>query len=371
MTNERDRRWMQYALELARRGQGAVEPNPMVGCVIAAGDELIAEGWHERFGEAHAEINALANAGNAELTEATLYVTLEPCAHHGKTPPCSQAVIEAGVKRVVIAMQDPFEQVNGRGVDQLRQAGLEVITGVAQREAEALNAPFIMRQLHHRPWIIGKWAMTLDGKIATRTGSSQWISNEKSRAIVHQIRGRVDAVIVGQQTAFLDDPLLNARPAGKRTATRIVVARCPRIPLDSQLVQTARQQPVLITAGPQADADHIHALSQHGVEILTFENDDNILSELMLELGRRDFTNVLVEGGAELLGGCLDQHLMDEVHVFIAPKLVGSSDAPSPIGGQGIVEMQDALNLTNLSVERLDGDIHISGFVSREDSRNV
>ena len=371
MTSDSDRRWMQYALDLARRGQGAVEPNPMVGCAIVVNDELIAEGWHERFGGPHAEVNALAACQKEDLTGATLYVTLEPCAHHGKTPPCSQALIESGIKRVVIAMQDPFPQVDGRGIEQLREAGIEVITGVAQQEAELLNAPFVMQQLHHRPWVIGKWAMTLDGKIATHTGSSQWVSNEKSRAIVHQIRGRMDAIVVGHQTALADNPSLNARPAGPRMATRIVVARTPALPLDSHLVSTAKQQPVIVTAGPEADPTHLENLRAHGVEILTFENEDEIVRGLLRDLAGRDFTNVLIEGGAALLGACLDQNLVDEVHVFVAPKLVGAQTAPSPIGGTGIERMQDALPLKNQNVQILEEDIYISGIVSHIKSPNV
>ena len=371
MTSESDLRWMQYALDIARRGQGAVEPNPMVGCVIVVNDKLIAEGWHEGFGRSHAEINALASCQGTDLTAATLYVTLEPCAHHGKTPPCSQAVIESGIKRVVIAMQDPFPEVDGQGIEQLRKAGVEVVFGVAQQEAEILNAPFVMLQRHHRPWVIGKWAMTLDGKIATHTGSSQWISNEKSRAIVHQIRGRVDAVIIGHQTALADNPLLNARPPGPRMATRIVVARTPALKLDSNLVATANQQPVIVTAGPEADTNHLDDLRKHHVEVLTYEHAETILSELLRELAHRKFTNVLIEGGAALLGSCMDQNLIDEAHVFIAPKMVGAKKAPSPIAGTGIESMQDALNLKNQTVDIIDNDIYISGIVCHDKSPNV
>ena len=371
MTSKTDQRWMQYALEIARRGLGAVEPNPMVGCVIVANDQLVAEGWHEQFGQAHAEVIALAKAGRADLSEATLYVTLEPCAHQGKTPPCTQAVIAAGIKRVVIAMQDPFPQVDGQGIAQMREAGIEVIIGIAQQQAELLNAPYIKRQAEHRPWVIGKWAMTLDGKIATHAGSSQWISNEKSRAIVHQLRGRVDAVIVGHGTALADNPKLDARPPGPRNATRIVVARNPAIDPDSHLVATAHQLPVIITAGPEADTAYLDDLRKRSVEVLCFDDPENILSELLLELGRRDFTNVLIEGGAGLLGTCMDQNLIDEVHVFIAPKLVGANAAPSPVGGVGIENMQDALQLKNQRVEMIDGDIYISGIVRQDISPDV
>ena len=195
-SDDADLQWMRHAIDVARRGQGAVEPNPMVGCVLIKDGQLLAEGWHEAFGQAHAEVNALKQVSGQDLSDVTMYVTLEPCSHQGKTPPCSQTVVQSGIQRVVIAMQDPFPEVDGSGITQLKEAGIEVTVGVANTEAQQLNAPYIMKQTQHRPWIIGKWAMTLDGKIATRSGSSQWISNEQSRAIVHDLRGRVDAVMV-------------------------------------------------------------------------------------------------------------------------------------------------------------------------------
>ena len=205
------------ALELAARGQGAVEPNPMVGCVVAQGAEIIGEGWHRRFGQAHAEVEALQMAGN-RAAGATLYVTLEPCCHQGKTPPCTEAVAASGVRRVVIALRDPFPQVQGGGIAAFQAAGLTVEVGLLGAEAARLNAPYLKLVETGRPWIIAKWAMTLDGKIATHTGESRWISNPRSREIVHALRGRVDAVMIGRGTAERDNPLLTARPAGPRTA---------------------------------------------------------------------------------------------------------------------------------------------------------
>ncbi len=371
MTSEIDLRWMQYALEIAHRGQGAVEPNPMVGCVIVKDEQIIAEGWHEQYGQAHAEVNALTQIASQDLTDATLYVTLEPCSHHGKTSPCSQAVIESGIKRVVVAMRDPFPEVDGRGISQLEDAGIEVTVGVAEDDAKQLNAPYLLSQTEKRPWVIGKWAMTLDGKIATHKGSSQWISSKRSREIVHQIRGRVDGIVVGHQTALVDNPLLTARPTGIRKATRIVVACNPNLSMDSQLVQSAADQPVIVTAGPDANPGYLQELRQHGVEVLTFSSNDSILTELLGELGRRHYTNLLVEGGAGLLGTCFDQHLLDEAHIFIAPKFVGSADAPTPIGGQGIEQMSDAIELTQRKVESIDDDIYISGIVSHRNSLDV
>src|SRR5437764_12544149 len=216
---ETDGQWMRRALELAERGRGYVEPNPLVGAVVVRDGRLVGAGWHQRYGQAHAEVNALAAAGEA-ARGATLYVTLEPCCHVGKTPPCTDAVIRAGVARVVAAMSDPFPQVAGRGAELLRQAGLAVEVGPCEAEARRLNAPYLKLLARGRPYVHAKWAMTLDGKIATRSGDSKWISNRASRQVVHDLRGRVDGIVVGAGTALADDPQLTARPPGPRTAVR-------------------------------------------------------------------------------------------------------------------------------------------------------
>src|SRR5262245_18558580 len=240
-----DERWMRLALNLARRGQGFVEPNPMVGAVVVRDGEKIAEGWHQRFGEAHAEVNALVQAGDA-TRGATLYVTLEPCCHRGKTPPCTDAVIQAGISRVFAAMADPFPQVAGGGIAKLRAAGIAVDVGVLEAEARALNAPYLTLLLKQRPYVHAKWGVPLDGKLATRTGQSKWISGEESRRRVHELRGRMDAIIVGAGTVRADDPLLTARPPGPRTAVRVVLTRRGEVPPGCQLLRTAREIPVLV-----------------------------------------------------------------------------------------------------------------------------
>ncbi len=357
-----DRCCMARALELALRGQGAVEPNPLVGCAIAQGKQIVGEGWHTRFGGPHAEIEALAAAGSA-ATGATLFVTLEPCCHHGKTPPCSQALIRAGVRRVVVALQDPFPQVAGHGIAELRQAGIRVEVGLLEQEARQLNAPYLKLIRRGRPWILAKWAMTLDGKLATRTGSSQWISGEASRARVHQLRGRVDAILVGRRTAELDDPLLTARPPGPRVATRIVVDSQARLASHSRLVQTARDVPVLLAVGPEASAADCRRLADAGCEVWTGAARDahERLLQLLDELGRRRMTNVLVEGGGRLLGSLFDAGQIDEVHAFIAPKLAGGQAAATAVGGQGVEQMSQARWLTTPTVERLDDDVYVCG----------
>lgn len=357
---------MRRALQLAAQGRGCVEPNPLVGCVIARGTQVLGEGWHQQFGGPHAEIMALAAAGDAR--GATLYVTLEPCCHYGKTPPCSQAVIRAGIARVVVAQQDPFPQVAGKGLAALRQAGLEITAGVLQDEARRLNAPYLKLVQRQRPWIVAKWAMTLDGKLATRTGHSRWISSEPSRQLVHQLRGGVDAIMVGSGTATTDDPQLTARPPGPRRAVRIVVDSAARLALDSRLVRSLDQTPVLVAVGTQADPQRCRSLHQAGCEVLACAGADHRqrLHALLDELGRRRWTNVLVEGGAGLLGNLFDLGEVDEVHAFIAPMLVGGRASRTPIAGQGVERIQQALQLQDVTVQQLGTDVHVHGLVGRE-----
>ena len=358
---------MTRALQLAPKGQGAVEPNPMVGCVIEADVKIVGEGWHAQFGGPHAEVVALAAAGD-RARGATAYVTLEPCCHEGKTPPCSSALIEAGVARVVYAMGDPFPKVDGGGSAALRTAGVDVSSGLLEEEARKLNAPYLKLVESGRPWIIAKWAMTLDGHLATRAGDSQWISCEASRAIVHEIRGRVDAIMVGRGTAEADDPLLTARPSGLRTATRIVVDSGASLSLESQLVKTAADVPVLVAVAEAADDEAVRTLSDAGCEVLRCGGADHAarMASLLDELGRRRMTNVLVEGGAELLGNLFDAGAVDEVHAFIAPKIIGGSEAPSPVAGRGAELMSAATELTQPIISQSGDDAYISGRVVRK-----
>ncbi|HEX5103072.1 MAG TPA: bifunctional diaminohydroxyphosphoribosylaminopyrimidine deaminase/5-amino-6-(5-phosphoribosylamino)uracil reductase RibD [Pirellulaceae bacterium] len=365
-----DLKLMRYALELARRGQGFVEPNPLVGCVIVRDGKIISEGWHQQFGGAHAEIEALLAAGE-RARGATMYVTLEPCCHYGKTPPCTEAIIPAGLSRVVVAMRDPFPKVAGSGLKQLAAAGIDVELGLGEDEARALNAPYLKLVERGRPWTIAKWAMTLDGKIATRGGYSRWISGEASRQVVHQLRGRVDAIVVGRRTAQLDDPLLTARPEGSappRLATRIVLDSQARLASFSQLVRTARQIPTIIVTGPDAEEKELRRLADAGCEVLPFAAASHYerLLGLLDELGRRRMTNILVEGGGQLLGTLLDARELDEVHVFIAPKFFGGERAPSPLAGAGVEQVAEALSLTGVQVHAVGGYIYVAGRVGRK-----
>lgn len=357
---------MRRALVLAEQGQGHVEPNPMVGCVIAHGAEIIGEGWHARYGGPHAEVAALEIAG-ARAAGAVMYVTLEPCCHHGKTPPCTDAILAAGVREVVVAQQDPFPRVAGGGIATLRAAGVRVDLGVLEDEAQHLNAPYRNLLAQQRPWVIAKWAMTLDGKLATTTGASRWISGEASRQIVHQLRGRVDAILIGRGTAAADDPLLIARPSGPRVAVRVVLDTRASLSVNSQLVRTARQTPLVIAAAADAPDENVDRLSAAGCEVLRLAGADHAgrLDALLAELGKRQMTNVLVEGGSELFGALADAQQIDEAHAFIAPKYVGGAAALTPLGGAGVEDMAQAWRLTAPTIEIVDGDVYVHGHVKR------
>ncbi len=357
---------MQAAIEQAKTGQGFVEPNPMVGCVLVRDGKIIGQGAHEKFGGPHAEINAIESvepSGDMPAEGSTAYVTLEPCSHTGKTGPCTQALINAKVARVVVACEDPNPLVGGKGIEQLRAAGIEVATGVQARSAEYILAPYLKRMKQGKPWVIAKWAMTLDGKIATPGGDSKWISNEDSRAIVHGIRGRVDGVMVGVGTAISDDPMLNARPPGARSATRIVVDSTARIGLDLKLTTTTNQFDTLIATGPKASDEKCKQLEHQGCSIFRSESHDanQRLLELLTHLARQGMTNILVEGGSRLLGSLHDLNQIDEIHVFIGPKLLGGDRSLSPVGGAGYLQMADSSAVNIEKVERLGHDIYIVG----------
>ena len=346
---------MQYALAIAENGLGSVEPNPCVGAVVVDDElNLISDGYHQKFGDAHAEVNAIGSA-TAEVRGKTLLVTLEPCSHHGKTPPCCDAIIAAGFSKVVIGTQDPAAYVDGAGIAKLKEAGIDIQVGVCEKQAKRLIAPFTKLMTRGIPYVHAKWAMTLDGKIAAHTGHSQWISNEQSRALVHELRGRMDAIIVGVGTAIADNPSLTARPPGPRTSTRIVIDRNGRLPSDSHLVKTAKDVPVMVAATDQMPIEQRSALQHAGVEVLNC-NDAN---SLLAELGSREMTNVFIEGGSQIMGAFLDQLLIDEYHIFIAPKIIGGKDSLPPISGVGLNSIPQNPNVEVLEQRFLDGDIYI------------
>ncbi len=296
-----------------------------------------------------------------------MYVTLEPCSHHGKTPPCTEAVIAAGAARLVAAMGDPFDQVDGQGFRSLRAAGVEVEVGLMAARAQRLVAPYSKLVSQGRPWLIAKWAMSRDGKLAAQLGDDRWISSPESRQIVHQIRGRVDAIIVGRRTAEVDDPLLTARPPGPRIATRIVLDSRASLPLSSQLVRTARDAPVLVAAGGLAAEESANGLQEAGVEVLRLDGltYERRFEQLLDELGRRRMTNVLVEGGAGVLADLMRTQQVDEYHVFIAPRDISGQGPSLPFAGRGPEKIADELGLVNPEIREVGGDVYLRGRVER------
>ena len=361
-TCEQDQHWMHRALDLARKGLGHVEPNPLVGCVLVKNQELVASGWHQQFGGPHAEIHALQEAGS-RAAGCTLYVTLEPCSHQGKTPPCTTAIKQAGIQRVVIGQQDPFAEVNGRGIQQLEEAGLEIERGVLETECRHLNGPYLKRLATGKPWVVAKWAMSRDGKLAASDGSSRWISSPTSRELVHQIRGRMDAILVGRETALLDNPQLTARPPGARVPTRIVMTTLADLPNHLTLLQTARETPTLITCGPDAPTKNRKALEAAGCEVFVTESTDRcqMINELLCHLGRQQMTNLLIEGGSQLLVSCFNAKAIDEVHIFVANKHMGGTGAANPLELSKEDSMDSERFLEQLQSRTVESDLYYWG----------
>ena len=366
MTGEK---FMKEALRLAAKGRGHVEPNPMVGAVIVRRGKVIGSGWHRRFGGKHAEVEALESCANPKGAE--MYVTLEPCSRHGKTPPCTDAIIKAGIKRVVVACKDPSEKQKGRGIRALKKAGIEVETGLMEEEAQHLNAPFFKLETTGIPYVTVKWAMSLDGKIATALGESAWISNEKSRQMVHRLRSEMDAVVVGVNTVVRDDPLLTVRHVRpKRTPARIVLDSMARTPLKSSLVQTATSVDTLIVVSHEAPQARTAALEKAGCALLPVRTRKKGYIELvdLLEfLGRRHFTNVLIEGGGEVIASAFEDRVVDRVLAFVAPKVIGGREAVSPVEGVGVGKIRQAVTLTRTKVHRIGDDTMIEGLVEYPD----
>ncbi len=361
-------RWMERAVELARRGRGHVEPNPQVGCLLVRDGDVVAEGWHARFGGPHAERVALEQAGE-QARGATCIVTLEPCCHFGKTPPCTDALIAAGVAHVVIGCLDPSPTMSGNGVRALEAAGIGVTTGVLEPVCRALIAPFAKGVRCGRPWIHAKWAMTADGRLATELRDSQWISGDDARAIVHTLRGVSDGIVVGIETALADDPQLTARPPGPRTPVRIVLYRQARLPLDSQLVRSAHDVPLLVAAGGDAPQEAVDALRRAGADVWIgppSAPSSTWLADLLNELGRRGMQHVLVEGGARVLGAFFELREIDEVHVFVAPKLVGGRTAPLPVPllGAGVEQMKHAVKIQEPTWRVVGDDVYLHGRIT-------
>jgi diaminohydroxyphosphoribosylaminopyrimidine deaminase/5-amino-6-(5-phosphoribosylamino)uracil reductase len=362
---------MERALELAELGRGSVSPNPMVGAVIVKDGRVIAEGYHQRFGGPHAEVEALRAASGESATGdvrgATMYVTLEPCCHHGKTPPCTRAVIDAGIGKVVMAMVDPSPHVGGGGRAELIEAGIEVETGLMQERAAKLNEAFVKFTTTGTPFFIAKAAMTLDGKIATRTGNSKWITSEPARERVHALRGGVDAIMVGSGTVEADDPRLTTRTASGagRDAVRIIVDGDAKMSPDRRVLCQESSAPTIIAVKTTAPAERKSALAAAGAEILEVapSNDKVDLKALAKKLGERNIASVLIEGGGGLLAAAFEAGLVDKALFFIAPKIVGGADAPTPVEGEGFATVDEAIHLSDVSVEKIGPDVLIEGMI--------
>lgn len=352
-----DAQYMAYAIELAKKAQGWTNPNPLVGCVIVKDGNIVAEGYHEKYGEWHAERNAILRS-EQDLTGATAYVTLEPCCHHGRTPPCSNLLIERGIKKVFIGSRDPNPLVSGKGAKQLRAAGVEVIEDFMRAECDELNPIFFHYIQTKRPYVLLKYAMTADGKIATSQGESKWITGEPARAKVQETRHQYSSIMVGVETVLADDPMLNSRMPNAKQPLRIVCDSQLRTPLESKLVQTANEYRTLI-ATTNNDAEAHKGYQQFGVEIVVTKADNKRvdLLELLQKLGEMQIDSLLIEGGSSLNFSALKAGLVNRVHCYIAPKLIGGRDAKTPIGGEGIGKLAQAVKLRLKSTELIGEDI--------------
>lgn len=357
-----DERWMSRALRLAQRGQGRTSPNPMVGAVLVKGERVVGEGYHVRAGEAHAEIVALKEAGE-EARGAALYINLEPCSHHGKTPPCAPALIEAGVKRVFVGMEDPNPAVKGRGLEMLRQAGIDVEVGILEKACRSLNEAFSKYIRTGKPFVILKIASTLDGKIATRQGESKWITGEASRRFAHRLRNRVDGLLVGIGTILNDDPMLTARVRGGRDPYRIILDSRLRIPDKAKVLADDPGKTIIATTELAPEAS-LGRLEKRGVRVLILDSRGGrvYLQSLLTTLGEMEMMSLLVEGGSEVNGSFLKEGLIDKMFLFFAPKLIGGVEARGIFGGSGAATLEEALVLDSLKVKKIGEDLFIEGY---------
>lgn len=369
-----DREFMNRAIELAWQGRGWTSPNPMVGALVVKDGQIVGEGFHPAVGKPHAEIYALDAAGE-QAQGATLYVTLEPCAHHGRTPPCVDRVLESGLARVVVAVEDPNPLVAGKGIQRLRAAGIEVEVGVLAADASKLNERFFKYIKTKRPFVAIKTGMSLDGKIATASGESMWITNESSRGYVQILRGTYDAIMVGVNTVVQDNPRLTCRLPGGRQPLRIIIDSMARTPMNAKLfqIEAAGHRPqTLICVSAKAPDDRVRALREAGAEILVcpdsgFSVDTHIdLTKLMPVLGKREITSILLEGGGTINAAALDAGIVDKVYVFVAPKIIGGVGAPTMVEGSGVTLLEEAVQLHRMSCTTMNGDLLIEAYTQEE-----
>ncbi len=360
--------YMRRALELARKGEGHTSPNPMVGCVVVKDGRIISEGYHEKYGEFHAERNALTRC-TEDTAGADLYVTLEPCCHQGKTPPCTDIIIEKKIARVFVGSMDSNPLVAGKGVQILRDHGIYVETGILDAECRKLNEVFYHYIATKTPFVVMKYAMTLDGKIACATGDSKWVTGEIARTQVHQMRGRYRGIMVGIGTVLADDPMLNCRVEGGVDPVRIICDSNLHIPTESQIVKTASDIETIVACSQEAleserKQEKIRRLKEAGIQIIGTEGAHGVnLVELMKKLGGQNIDSILLEGGGTLNASALEDGIVNKVYAYIAGKLIGGMDARSPVEGMGVDRMADAITLQNMEIEKLGDDFCIVGYV--------
>ncbi|MBI3602258.1 MAG: bifunctional diaminohydroxyphosphoribosylaminopyrimidine deaminase/5-amino-6-(5-phosphoribosylamino)uracil reductase RibD [Candidatus Omnitrophica bacterium] len=357
---------MQRALELAKYGHGRTSPNPMVGAVIVKGGRIIAEGWHKRCGGDHAEVNALRKIGS-RAQGATLYVTLEPCSHWGRTPPCTEAIIKAGVKKVVVGVLDPNPRIHGKSVHLLRKAGIKVEVGFLQEKLWSMNEVFNKYITKRMPFVVAKCAQTIDGKIATATGQSKWITSPKSREHAHRKRNEFDAMMVGINTVLQDDPQLNPTRKNKRLK-KIVVDSSLRIPLKARLLHTTNPSDVIVATTARASEKKIQQLTNKGVQVWVApargEHSHVDLKWLFKELAKNEMAYVLIEGGGRLIGRALKDRLVDRMMIYVAPKIIGDQNALSAMAGLNVQNINQALELKNVRVQKIGDDFLIEGYLT-------
>lgn len=362
-----DEKYMRLAMQLAGNAIGRTSPNPLVGAVIVKDNRVVGCGWHRKAGTPHAEVHALNQAG--ELAQgADVYVTLEPCAHYGKTPPCAKALVEAKVKNVYGGLLDVNPKVAGKGFKILEDAGIHVEYGFLQDELRKQNEVFFKWIEHKKPFVVLKAAMTLDGKIATATGQSKWITNETSRAYGYKLRDIYDGIMVGINTVIEDNPMLTARVDGGKNPIRIVVDSSLRIDINANVVQDKSAKTIVATTD-KADKDKILKLQAQDVDVIVVDKDENDkvdIEKLLDILGQQNICSILVEGGATLSGSFVAKKLVDKVYFFIAPKIIGGKEAKTPVAGTGILNLQEALTLKDIQIEKLEEDILIIGRVDKD-----
>ncbi|MCM8778256.1 MAG: bifunctional diaminohydroxyphosphoribosylaminopyrimidine deaminase/5-amino-6-(5-phosphoribosylamino)uracil reductase RibD [Candidatus Omnitrophica bacterium] len=357
--------YMRIALKLAQKAKGFTNPNPLVGCVIVREGKIVGRGFHKRAGLAHAEIEAIEQAGE-KTRGASLYVNLEPCSHYGRTPPCTKAIIKAGIKKVYASILDPNPLNNGRGVKELRKKGIEVELGILEEEAKKLNEVFLKYITQKIPFVTVKVAQSLDGKIATRTGESRWITSEKARDLVKELRNEVDAVMVGVNTVIKDNPLLNPKILKSKTYYKIILDSKLRIPLKAKMFSDESVGRIIIATTKYASKKKMEKLKGKAEVLVVRDKNRKVdLNALMRELGKREISHILIEGGGETIASALEEKLVDKIYFFISPKLIGGRETITSVEGRGIARLREAYLLKNIEIRRIGEDILIGGYLGR------